>query len=241
MHRAYGFSERLCIMNLKIKTGKEKTKDFFIDLWAFYKEFALSGGLASVLLGAAIVTFGVYNIHQQTGVTEGGILGLILLIQHWTGVYPSVLVPILDGLAYAFALRYLGKDFLKVSLVATVSFSLFFKLWEMFPPILPDLSNHLLLAAIIGGIFVGVGCGLVVRQGGSGSGDDALALTISKLAKCRISHAYLVTDLSVLLLSLSYIAMGKMVFSLITVLISSFLVEFVQNFNRKSVETVVSR
>lgn len=216
-------------MDSKFKIRKQAS-----DLLKFYRDFALCGGLFSVLLGAAIVTFGVHNIHQRTSLTEGGILGLILLIQHWTGVYPSILVPVLDGLAYAFALRYLGKDFLKVSLAATLSFSLFFRLWEIFPPMLPNLSENLLLAAVVGGIFVGVGCGLVVRQGGSGSGDDALALTISKLTKCRISHAYLVTDLSVLLLSFSYISLGKIGYSLITVVISSFLVEFVQNFNRKS-------
>lgn len=203
------------------------------NLMEFYRDFALSGGLKAVLLGAAIVTFGVYNIHEQTKITEGGILGLILLIQHWTGIYPSILVPLLDGISYAIAFRYLGKDFLKVSLVATLSFSGFFRLWELFPPVLPDLSNHLLLAAILGGIFVGVGCGLVVRQGGSGSGDDALAMTISKVSKCRISHAYLLTDFSVLALSLSYISLGRISYSVVTVLISSFLVEFVQNFGRK--------
>lgn len=213
-------------------------KQRILNLFQFYKDFALSGGLASVLLGAAIVTFGVYNIHEQTKITEGGILGLILLIQHWTGVYPSILVPILDGISYLIAFKFLGRDFLKISLVATASFSLFFKLWEMFPPILPNLSDHLLVAAILGGIFVGVGCGLVVRQGASGCGDDALALAISKVSGWRISHAYLITDLSVLVLSLSYISLGRITYSLITVLISSFLVEFVQNFGLKKNEAV---
>ena len=41
---------------------------------------------------------------------------------------------------------------------------------------LPDLSGHPLIAAILGGLFVGVGVGLIVRQGGSSGGDDALAL-----------------------------------------------------------------
>ncbi len=203
------------------------------NLIIFYKNFAKNGGLLAVILGAAIVTFGVYNIHEQTKITEGGILGLILLIQHWTKINPSILVPVLDGLSYLIALKCLGRDFLKISLLATTSFSMFFKLWEMFPPILPDLSNHLLVAAILGGIFVGLGCGLIVRQGGSGSGDDALAMTISKASGWGISRAYLLTDLSVLVFSVSYISLGKIWYSLVTVLISSFLVEFVQNYGKK--------
>ena len=50
-----------------------------------------------------------------------------------------------------------------------------------------------------------VGVGIIVRQGGSSGGDDALALTISHLTHRRLSLAYLFTDLTVLTLSLTYI------------------------------------
>ena len=61
-------------------------------------------------------------------------------------------------------------------------------------------------------------------------GDDALALVISKVTGCRISRAYLLTDVSVLVLSLSYIPAGRIVYSLITVTVSSFMIDFIQNF-----------
>ena len=31
-----------------------------------------------ILIGAMITTFGIHNIHQQTGITEGGVIGLML-------------------------------------------------------------------------------------------------------------------------------------------------------------------
>ena len=71
--------------------------------------------------------------------------------------------------------------------------------------------------------------GLIVRQGGSSGGDDALALVIGKITGWRLSRAYLFTDLTVLILSLSYIPLQKIVFSLVTVTISSWLIDFVQN------------
>ena len=85
-----------------------------------------------------------------------------------------------------------------------------------------SLADYPLLAALAGGCFIGTGCGLVVRQGASCAGDDALALVISKVTGCRISRAYLLTDVSVLVLSLSYIPAGRIVYSLITVTVSSF-------------------
>ena len=100
---------------------------------------------------------------------------------------------------------------------------------------LPDLSAHPLIAALLGAVFVGVGVGLIVRQGGSAGGDDALALTISHVFKWRLSVSYLFTDLTVLALSLTYIPAAKSLFSLISVTVSSWLVDWVQNYGRKSV------
>lgn len=183
--------------------------------------------IISILLGTAITSFGVYNIHRQTNITEGGILGLLLLCNYWFGISSSLLSPLLDGLSYLFGYKYLGKDFLKTSIFATVSLAAFFWLWEKFPPLLPSLADTPLLAAVVGGLFIGVGCGLVVRQGASCGGDDALALIISRLTPLKISQAYLFTDITVLALSLSYIPVRRIVYSLVTVTISSYLIDFV--------------
>lgn len=187
----------------------------------------------SILFGTAITTFGIYNIHRQADITEGGILGLILLFNFWLGMSSSLLSPILDTLSYALGFKYLGREFLKMSIFATMCMAGFFRLWESFPPLLPSLSDYPLTAALLGGCFVGTGCGLVVRQGASCAGDDALALVISKITGCRISKAYLLTDITVLVFSLSYIPAKRIVYSLVTVTVSSLLIDFIQNFSLK--------
>lgn len=144
-----------------------------------------------IVLGAAICSFGIYNIHQQTGITEGGVLGMMLLINHWFGISPSVITPILDISCYLLAFKYLGGRFIKISIISTLSVSLFFEIWELFPPVIPDLTPYPLACALLGGIFVGIGVGLIVRQGGSSGGDDALALTISKVTRWRLSRSIL--------------------------------------------------
>ncbi|BCJ98311.1 YitT family protein [Anaerocolumna chitinilytica] len=189
---------------------------------------------AIIILGTAISSFGIYNIHRQTHITEGGVLGLILLLNNWTGVSPAILTPLLDIICYAFAFRYLGWDFIKISLLSTLSLAGFFKLWEMFPPVLPNLSAYPLAAALAGGLFVGIGVGLIIGQGASSGGDDALALILSKLTHCRISHVYLATDITVLLLSLSYIPLNRIAYSLVTVTVSSLLIEQVQKLSQKT-------
>jgi len=187
------------------------------------------GRMAAIITGTAILSFGLRNIHRQSDITEGGILGMILFLNHWLGITPGIVSPVLDILCYVFAFRSLGRDFLKVSFVSTLSLMGFFFLWEQVPPMLPDLSAHPLIAALAGGVLVGTGAGLVIRQGGSTGGDDALALSISRLTGCRIFLAYLATDITVLLLSLTYIPLRRIGFSIVSVAISSLMVDFIKN------------
>jgi len=187
-----------------------------------------------ILLGTAICSFGIYNIHRQTGVSEGGVLGMILLLNHWFHISPSVLSVTLDVLCYGLAFRRLGARFLVISGISSLSLSLFFRIWESFPPMLPNFYDKPLLAALLGALFIGIGVGIVIINGGSCSGDDALALFISDITGWRISRSYLITDLSVLALSLTYIPLGRLFYSLITVTLSSFIIDLIQ---RSSVDT----
>lgn len=186
-----------------------------------------------IILGAMICSFGIHNIHQRTNITEGGIIGLMLLIEHWLGFSPAYITPVLDITCYLLAYRFLGKDFIKISIFSTLCVSGFYKIWELFPFMLPDLSAYPLAAAILGGIFVGIGVGLIIRQGGSSGGDDALALTISYTLHWKLSRAYMFTDFVVLALSLTYIPVLRIIFSLITVTISSNLIDLVKDYQPK--------
>ena len=179
---------------------------------------------AQLLLGSAILAFGLFNVHSQSRITEGGVLGTTLLLQHWFGISPSISEAMLDVCCYLLGLKYLGKSFLRYALTATGGFALSYALFERMGYMLPSMLDQPLLAAVAGGLFVGVGVGLVVRVGGAAGGDDALALVIAKLLHWPVSRAYLFTDLVVLLLSLTYIPLQNIACSLVTVTLSSFII-----------------
>ena len=184
---------------------------------------------ALLLLGAFILSFGLFNVHSQSGTTEGGVLGMTLLLNHWFKISPSVSGIVLDFTCYFIGWRILGSSFLKNAIFASCCFSLSYRVWENLGYVLPSFADKPLVAAVLGALFVGIGVGIVVKEGGASGGDDALALVIAKLAKCRISKAYLATDLTVLCLSLSYIPFDKIAFSLVTVTLSSLIIDKIQN------------
>lgn len=179
-------------------------------------------------LASALQAFGMYNIHALSGVTEGGIFGLILLLDHWLGISPAVTSLVLNGACYALGWRTLGRDFIGYSLVATLGYSGAYAVCECFPPLWPEIAAHPLLASLLGAMFIGVGAGLTVRAGGATSGDDALAMSIRALTGVPVDRVYLASDITVLLLSLSYIPLKRIGYSFLTVILSGRIIGWIQ-------------
>lgn len=181
-----------------------------------------------ILLSSGFLAFGLYHVHSLSGVTEGGVLGMTLLLEYWFGISPAVSGFVMNLFCYAAGWRLLGKKFLFYSFLASTGFSMSYKIWEQFEPLWPNLADMPLLAAVIGAVFVGVGVGFCVRAGGAPTGDDAIAMTISRATSLDIQWPYLACDLVVLALSLSYIPVRKIAYSLLTVTASGQIIGMIQ-------------
>jgi len=184
--------------------------------------------LCMLLLGSAILSFGLYNIHALCGITEGGVLGLTLLLKHWLNISPAVSSLVLNAACYLFGFFVLGGKFILLSAISGGGFSLFYAVFEQIGPCFSGIADYPLWAAILGAVFVGVGVGISVRAGGAPGGDDALAMSLAKITRRGIEWIYLFSDLSVLLLSLSYIPPKRILFSLLTVILSGQIIGWIQ-------------
>lgn len=183
----------------------------------------------TAFLSSAFQAFGMYQIHAVADITEGGVLGLTLLLEHWFGISPALSGAVLNGACYLLGWRLLGKDFIAYSLLAAAGFSIGYSICEQFPPLWPEIANLPAAAALAGAAFIGIGAGLCVRAGGATCGDDALAMSISHGLNIPIQHIYLVSDLTVLILSASYIPMKKIAWSLLTVILSGQIIGWMQS------------
>ena len=179
-------------------------------------------------LASGLQAFGMYNIHALSGVTEGGIFGLILLLDHWFGLSPAITSFVLNSSCYLLGWKTLGKSFVGYSLVAAFGYSVTYALCQQFPPLWPGIAGWPLLASILGALFIGIGAGICVRVGGATSGDDALAMSLSRLLHLPIQRIYLASDLIVLALSLSYIPLRRIGYSLLTVILSGQIIGWIQ-------------
>ena len=60
-------------------------KDLFTKLTKKLLEGLTLKKVLLIILGAAVCSFGIHNIHQRTAITEGGVIGMMLLIDRWLG------------------------------------------------------------------------------------------------------------------------------------------------------------
>lgn len=179
-------------------------------------------------LSSAFQAFGMYNVHALSGVTEGGIFGLILLLDHWFHISPAITSFLLNAACYLLGWKTLGKEFIGYSVVAAAGYSVAYAICEQFPPLWPQIAGMPLIASIAGALFIGIGAGLCVRVGGATSGDDALAMSVHALTGISVEKIYLVSDLTVLALSLSYIPLRRIGYSLLTVILSGQIIGWIQ-------------
>ena len=179
-------------------------------------------------LSSAFQAFGIYNVHALADVTEGGVLGATLLLEYWLRISPALSSFVMNAACYLLGWRTLGKEFIAYSLIAACGYSVGYGICEQFPPLWPGIVDLPLVAAILGAMFIGIGAGLCIRAGGATTGDDALAMSLSHITGIPIQWIYLVSDLSVLLLSLSYIPFRRIGYSLLTVILSGQIIGLIQ-------------
>lgn len=191
--------------------------------------------ISLILIGSTILAFGVYNFYYLNSITEGGVLGIILLLKNIFGFDVSVAGAILDIALLIMGFKMFGKKFFIYSVGASVGFSVLYDIFETVGPLVPQMG--MFTSAVLGGLSVGIGCGIMMRVGCASGGDDALAMIISKVTSLKLSTVYLITDGIVLLLSVSYIPAVQLVYSIVAVLISGKTIDFIYGLGRnRSVE-----
>lgn len=181
-----------------------------------------------VFFAALVQGFGMYQIHTAAKITEGGILGATLLLYHWFGISPAISSFFLNLVCYLLGFRTLGKSFLFFSFAAAMGYSAGYHISEQVGFLWPVIADYPLAAAVLGSFLVGICTGICVRIGGAASGDDALAMSLSRILRVPIQKIYLASDLLVLTLSLTYIAPKRIVYSLLTVVLSGQIIGFLQ-------------
>ncbi len=162
--------------------------------------------LPLLILGTLIAAFGFAVFLAPHNLSAGGITGVALIINNYTGWPVGTLFLLLNLPLIAIGYRRLGRwPFVRRTLLAAVLFALFTDLFSWLMPQLLDpfpLTDDLLLSSIYGGLTGGFGAGLVFRTGSTTGGTTIIGRLIQQRTGMPLSQSYIYTD------GLILIAMG---------------------------------
>ena len=127
--------------------------------------------------------------------------------------------------------RYLGgKRFAMRTAVAITLFSVFTDGLVFFLP-KEGITHDIFLLALYGGVFLGLGLGLVYRGRGTSGGSDILGRILNHKKGVSISQAYLLTDGLVVLASGFAFGWERALYGLVVIYISGLTAELISEGN----------
>ncbi|MFD0770602.1 YitT family protein [Bacillus sp. CGMCC 1.60114] len=174
-----------------------------------------------VLLGSFILAIALYHIQFQNHLTEGGFVGIALFLQNFFDISPSISTVLMDIPVILLCATFLGRKMVGYSFVGSISFGVFYSLMENYSPFTVDLSNHLFVAAVIGGALAGIGLGFILRFGGATGGDDILTIVLSKKTRFTVGQIFFIFDALVIALSLYYLTWTEIAFTILSLAVQA--------------------
>ncbi|HWR22941.1 MAG TPA: YitT family protein [Feifaniaceae bacterium] len=132
----------------------------------------------AIIIGSALTALGLSVFTVPNNIAPGGVSGIAIALSSLIGVPVGTLTLILNVPLMAVALKRLGFKPLAKTIAATVLLSVFIDLFALW---MPGYTNNPLLAALMGGGFMGVGLGLLLIRGISTGGTDLIGLMLFKM------------------------------------------------------------
>lgn len=129
-----------------------------------------------MLAGAAMAAAAIELFLVPNSIIDGGIIGISLILDYLTIVPFGILLVAINLPFLFFGYKYIGRNFFISSIFAIVALALFQIPLHPIPGVIDDP----LLATVFGGLLLGAGVGIVIRNGGALDGSEILGILLTK-------------------------------------------------------------
>ena len=190
--------------------------------WKWIKSYSF------IVLGAFIMAAGFVFFITPYKIVPGGVYGISIVL-HWVFGTPVGLMALCFDIPLTIiGVKILGPRFGVKTVVGFFSTATFIDTLTYFygdQPLVPDDG---LLSSIFGGVFVGVGLGLIFKSKATSGGTDIVAMIISKYTKLPVGQLLMFIDSSIVIIGLAVFKDWKIpLYSLIVIYITGKVVDLI--------------
>jgi uncharacterized membrane-anchored protein YitT (DUF2179 family) len=147
-----------------------------------------------LLLGSVIAAVGLEIFLVPNKVIDGGITGISIMLSYITGWKLGFFLFLLNIPFFFIGYKQIGKTFALSTLYGIIVLSI---ITSLLHPV-PAFTQDILLAAVFGGIILGIGVGLVIRYGGSLDGTEILAILFNNKLPFSVGEIIMFFNLFIL-------------------------------------------
>lgn len=147
-----------------------------------------------MIIGSMLASIGLEIFLIPNNIIDGGVVGISIMASHITNIPLGVFTFVLNIPFFIIGYKQIGKTFTISTLFSVTCLSL----GVSFLHPIPGLTEDPLLAAVFGGIVLGVGVGLIIRNGGSLDGTEIVAIILDKRMSFSIGEIVMFFNLFIL-------------------------------------------
>lgn len=150
--------------------GSSTSKHHSLKPWEIARRILLII-LGAILVGLALETFLINN-----SIIDGGITGISIMSSYLSGLPVGLFLFFLNVPFFLIGYKTIGKTFALSTLLGVTTLSITTSFLHHVEPFTDDTF----LAAVFGGILLGVGTGVVIRAGGALDGTEIVAIILNR-------------------------------------------------------------
>jgi uncharacterized membrane-anchored protein YitT (DUF2179 family) len=162
-------------------------------------------------IGAFLAAVGLEIFLIPNQIIDGGVVGVSIIASHLSKLPLGLFIFLLNLPFLIIGYRQIGKTFVINTLFAVASLSI----WVSVLHPIPGLTHDMLLAAVFGGVVLGIGVGLIIRYGGSLDGTEIVAIIVNKRFSFSVGEIVMFFNLFILCSAGFVFSWDKAMYSLI--------------------------
>ena len=177
-----------------------------------------------VILGNSIYCLGIVAFILPLDLITGGTTGLGLILEHYFHVPIELFAAVFNVSMFIMAWVLLGSSFAITTIVSTFYFPVILGVLQRFS-FIQDLTTDPLLGTICAGLLIGIGIGVVIREGASTGGVDIPPLILNKKFGLSVSVGLYACDFAILIAQMLFRDKEKTLYGILLVLIYTVVME----------------
>ncbi len=178
-----------------------------------------------IIIGAFITAYGLESVLIPNNVSDGGVTGLSIVSSKLFGLPLGILIAVINIPFVWLGYKQIGKSFAINSIIGIASLAVGTVLMHGIPTI---IHGDTLLVTVVGGIIIGFGMGLALRNGGALDGIDMLAVLLSRKLPFGTSDLILFLNLFVFIVVSTVFGLQGAFLSAIAYFIASKVIHIVE-------------